>query len=147
MNPAIVKKTSVFTFSASHRLSNPCWDEEKNREVFGPCANKNWHGHNFILYITFSGPIDPLSGLLYHHKELDPVLQEQFVEELDYANLNEDIDYLKGINPTCEYLVLRLKNRIEDFLLGSKSFNHLRLSNLFLQETEKNAVELVTDYV
>ena len=58
------------TFNAAHKLWQPNWSEEKNNEVFGRCANKNWHGHNFVLYVTVSGTPDPESGFVMNLKDV-----------------------------------------------------------------------------
>ena len=85
-------------FNAAHKLYNPDWSEEQNAEVFGKCANKNWHGHNFDLYVTVRGDVDPDTGFVVNLKDLSALIQELVIEKLDHKNLNLDVDFMLGEN-------------------------------------------------
>src|SRR3546814_12343140 len=63
-------------FNAAHKLENPNWTDEKNREVFGKCANKNWHGHNYQLFITVKGEPDPETGYVTDLKKMSTTIRE-----------------------------------------------------------------------
>ncbi len=78
-------------FNAAHKLFNPGWDEEKNNEVFGKCANKNWHGHNYELYVTVKGHINPDTGFVVNLKDLSDLIRHDVIEVLDHKNLNVDV--------------------------------------------------------
>lgn len=93
------------TFNAAHRLYNNYWTEEQNADVFGKCANKNWHGHNYTLYVTVKGEPDPDTGFIINVKELSKIIKEYVVDKLDHTNLNLDVDFIpKNIHPTTENL-------------------------------------------
>lgn len=94
------------TFNAAHRLYNQYWSEETNIEVFGKCANKNWHGHNYVLYITVKGHPNPHTGFIMNVKELSAIIKKYVVDKLDHTNLNLDVDFIpKNLHPTTEILV------------------------------------------
>ena len=81
------------------------WSKEKNKEIYGACANENWHGHNFDLTVTIKGNIDPDSGFVMNFKDLNRIIREEILEKVDHMNLDLDVDFLKGKLSTCETLV------------------------------------------
>src|SRR3546814_20210067 len=83
-------------FNAAHKLENPNWTDEKNREVFGKCANKNWHGHNYQLFITVKGEPDPETGYVTDLKKMSTTLREHIIEKVDHKNMNLDVDFMQG---------------------------------------------------
>ena len=83
-------------FNAAHKLYNPAWTREKNVEVFGPCANENWHGHNFELIVTVGGTPDPFTGFVVDLKKLSTLIRREVIEKLDHRNLNVDVDFMAG---------------------------------------------------
>jgi len=83
-------------FNAAHQLYNPGWSKEKNIEVFGPCANENWHGHNFDLIVTVKGNPDPETGFVVDLKKLSTTIRRDVIDKLDHKNLNVDVDFMKG---------------------------------------------------
>jgi len=87
--------TRLEHFNAAHKLYNPHWSKEKNEEIFGKCANENWHGHNYELYVTVKGEADPDTGFLYDIKKLSEIIKIQVIEGLDHKNLNMDVPFLK----------------------------------------------------
>ncbi len=91
-------------FNAAHKLAVPGWSEEKNLEVFEECANPNWHGHNFVLYVTIKGQPDPTTGLLMNVKDLSHLIKQHIIQKVDHKNLNLEVDFLEGLNPTTENL-------------------------------------------
>ncbi|MBL7909476.1 MAG: 6-carboxytetrahydropterin synthase [Bacteroidia bacterium] len=99
-------------FNAAHKLYNPSWSEEKNVEVFGKCANANWHGHNYELIVTIKGNIDPDTGFLMDAKVLSKILQEQVCEKLDHRNLNLDVDFMSGVLASTENLAIGIWKQI-----------------------------------
>jgi len=92
----MVYLTRIEHFNAAHKLYNPQWSKEKNDEVFGRCANENWHGHNFELYVTIKGLPDLETGFIYDAKKLGALIQDKVIEKLDHRNLNLDVDFMKG---------------------------------------------------
>jgi len=89
-------------FNAAHRLHIPEWSDEKNTEVFGGCANPNYHGHNYDLEVKVVGDIDPLTGMVIDLKILKKLIKEQIEDRFDHKNLNIEVEEFKNINPTAE---------------------------------------------
>jgi 6-pyruvoyltetrahydropterin/6-carboxytetrahydropterin synthase len=125
------------TFNAAHKLWQPNWSEEKNNEVFGRCANKNWHGHNFILYVTVSGIPDPESGFVMNLKDLSAIIKKEVTEKLDHKNLNLDVPFLDGIMTSTENVIIAIWQILEPIIAGYGA----ALAKLKLVETENNFVE------
>jgi 6-pyruvoyltetrahydropterin/6-carboxytetrahydropterin synthase len=122
-------------FNAAHRLYVNNWTDEQNYEVFGKCANKNGHGHNFTLYVTVKGSPDPITGFIIDLKVLSALIQEKIIDKLDHNNLNMDVDFLKGIMPSIENIVQAIWQQLEPHIKGCK------LHCIKLIETENNFVE------
>ena len=83
-------------FNAAHKLFNPDWTYEKNEEVFGKCANENWHGHNYELLVTVKGTPSPETGFVFDVKKLSTIIKEHIIEKIDHRNLNLDVAFLEG---------------------------------------------------
>lgn len=92
-------------FNAAHKLYNPAWTKEKNEEIFGPCANENWHGHNFDLIITVKGIPNADTGFVIDLKKLSTLIRSKIIERVDHKNLNMDVDFLAGKMASCETIV------------------------------------------
>jgi len=122
-------------FSASHRLYNPEWSDERNDAVFDKCNNRNGHGHNYILEVTVRGEPDPETGYLVDLKRLKEVIQREVLDKVDHKNLNTDVDFLRGVIPTAENIAIGIWN----LLAGAIPRGTLHLVRL--QETERNIVE------
>jgi 6-pyruvoyltetrahydropterin/6-carboxytetrahydropterin synthase len=99
-------------FNAAHKLYNPNWTEEKNVEVFGKCANSNWHGHNYELIITIKGQVNQDTGFLMDVKVLSGILQQYVCEKLDHKNLNMDVDFMDGKLASTENLAIAIWQQI-----------------------------------
>jgi len=123
-------------FSAAHRLGRDDWDETRNRETFGLCANPNWHGHNYEMDVTVEGEIDPATGYVLDLKKLRELVEARVVDELDHGNLNLDVPWLEGVNPTTENLVVAVWGRLADTMPAG-----VRLVRIMLWETPRNYVE------
>ncbi len=124
-------------FSAAHRLYNPDWGDEKNNKIYGGCANPNWHGHNYELWVTVKGEVDPDYGYLVDLKVLGNIIREKVTSRLDHKNINLDVDFMKGKMVSTENLAIAIWEQIEPFL-NEISVN---LHCVKLQETENNYVE------
>jgi 6-pyruvoyltetrahydropterin/6-carboxytetrahydropterin synthase len=125
------------TFNAAHKLWKPEWSEEKNDEVFGKCANKNWHGHNFELFVTVKGIPNPDTGFVMNLKTLSAIVREKIVEALDHKNLNLDVPFLQGIMASTENVAIAIWGLIEEDV----RLNGGELAKIKLIETENNFVE------
>jgi 6-pyruvoyltetrahydropterin/6-carboxytetrahydropterin synthase len=131
-----VRVTRRLHFSAAHRLGRDEWSDERNHEVFGLCANPNWHGHNYELDVTVEGAVDPATGFVMDLKALRESVETRVIDDLDHRNLNLDVGWLNGVNPTTENLVVGIWRRIVDTLPSG-----VRLVRLVLWETPRNYVE------
>jgi 6-pyruvoyltetrahydropterin/6-carboxytetrahydropterin synthase len=125
------------TFNAAHKLWQPNWTEEKNNEVFGRCANKNWHGHNFVLFVTVCGYPDPETGFVMNLKDLSSIIKREVTEKLDHKNLNLDVPFLEGIMASTENIAIAIWEILEPKIATFGA----ELSKIKLVETENNFVE------
>lgn len=123
-------------FSAAHRLARPDWSDEKNRRVFGDCANPNWHGHNYELEVAVVGPVSDETGYVMDLKELKELANRHVVSELDHRNLNLDVPWLQGIVPSTENLVVAIWERLAPLVPPPAA-----LHRLILRETPRHWVE------
>lgn len=126
-------------FNAAHKLYNPAWTKEKNIEVFGPCANENWHGHNFDLIVTIKGEPDPDTGFVVDLKKLSTLIRDHITEKLDHKNLNVDVDFMQGKLASCENLVVEMWKILNPLIPTISKFG--KLYSLRLSETPRNYVE------
>ena len=124
-------------FNAAHKLARPEWSKEKNEEIFGKCANVNWHGHNFNLYVTVKGIPSEVTGFVMDLKLLSSIIREHVTEKLDHKNLNLDVDFMIGIMPSTENLAMKIWEQLAQVI-----HNHgCELHSIKLFETENNYVE------
>lgn len=130
-------------FNAAHKLSNPAWSKEKNSEVFGPCANENWHGHNFDLIITVKGDADPDTGFVIDLKKLSSLIRAEVIEKLDHKNLNLDVDFMRGKMASTENLAMEIWKILAPAIPAVSSRAKLHSVRLF--ETPRNYVEYFGD--
>ncbi len=126
-------------FNAAHKLYNPNWSKEKNLEVFGPCANENWHGHNFELIVTVRGTPDPETGFVIDLKKLSTLIREDVIEKLDHKNLNLDVDFMKDKLASCETLTIEIWKILAPGIKKISRFGTLHCIRLY--ETPRNYVE------
>ena len=126
-------------FNAAHKLYNPEWSAEKNHEVFGPCANENWHGHNYELIVTVAGQPDPETGFVVDLKRLSTLIRTLVIEELDHKNLNLDVHFMAGKMASTENLAIEIWNILEPAIGNISRFG--KLYSIRLYETTKNYVE------
>jgi 6-pyruvoyltetrahydropterin/6-carboxytetrahydropterin synthase len=132
----MVYLTRLEHFNAAHKLYNPNWSKEQNDAVFGVCANENWHGHNFDLYITIRGTVDPDTGFLMDVKKLSKLVQEKVIKKVDHKNLNLDVDFLRGKMCSTENLAIGIWNELAPHLP-----EHVKLHCVKLYETQRIYVE------
>ncbi|CAN5892613.1 6-carboxytetrahydropterin synthase [soil metagenome] len=133
---ARVKVTRRLHFCAAHRLGREDWSPTENARVYGACANENWHGHNYELDVTVAGIIDPATGYVLDLKDLRELVERSIIDDVDHRNLNLDVDWLSGLNPTTENLVVAMWRR-----LAAALPEHVELERLVLWETPRNYVE------
>ncbi len=126
-------------FNAAHKLYNPNWSREKNEEVFGLCANENWHGHNFEMIVTVKGYPHPDTGYVIDLKKLSDLIKVEITDKVDHKNLNLDVPFMKGIIPSCENIVAQFWKILAP-KIGEITPNAM-LDNIKLFETPRNFVE------
>jgi 6-pyruvoyltetrahydropterin/6-carboxytetrahydropterin synthase len=119
--------TRIEHFNAAHKLYNPVWTREQNEAVFGKCANENWHGHNFELYVTIKGNPDPDTGFVYDVKKLSKIINGHVIEKLDHKNLNEDVDFMADKMCSIENLVIAIWEQLAPRLPAEISLHCLKL--------------------
>ncbi len=124
-------------FSAAHRLFRQEWDDTKNLEVFGLCSNPNWHGHNYQLFVTIRGEVDPQTGFVVNIKTLSKLIKEHVIEKIDHKNMNTEVPFMKGKLASTENLAIAIWDELENPInsLGVK------LYRVKITETENNFVE------
>lgn len=122
-------------FAASHILKNDSFSEEENKRVFGKCNNPNGHGHNYELQVVVAGEVDPLTGYVIDLKILKDIIKNNVISKVDHKNLNIDVDFLNGINPTTENIAKGIWDQLVDKIPSGKLFS------VKLSETENNFVE------
>ena len=122
-------------FNAAHRLYNPLLTEQDNELLFGKCANKNFHGHNFDLYVTVKGTPDKQTGFVMNAQHLSKLIRQEVVDRLDHKNLNIEVPELKGILCSTEHIAVQIWKWLTPHL------THCQLHCVKLQETENIYVE------
>lgn len=138
----MTKKNLLFvtrreTFNAAHKLARKDWSDEKNREVFGKCANPNWHGHNYTLFVTVKGPVTAETGFVVNLKDLSALIRKHVTDKLDHANLNLDVDFMKDVLPSTEVLAVKIWEQLESHITGLGCELHC----IKVFETDNNYVE------
>ena len=123
-------------FNAAHRLYKEEWTQEKNEEVFGNCSNINWHGHNFDLYVTVKGKVNPETGFLIDLKLMKELITENIIEKLDHKNINLDVDFMRGKMASTENIAIEIFKILKPIFLEHK----VELHAIRLHETENNYV-------
>ena len=123
-------------FNAAHKLANPNWSKEKNEQVFGPCANENWHGHNFNLHVTVKGNPSEETGFVFDAKKLSIIIKEHVTDLIDHKNLNVEVEFLKDKIFSIENLVMGIWKQLEPHMPQTVILHRLKL-----YETDKIYVE------
>jgi len=123
-NKAMVYITRVEYFNAAHKLWNQNWSPEKNKEVFGKCANENFHGHNYELHVTVKGTPHEDTGFVINAKELGNIIKDHIVEKVDHCNLNMDVPFMKGVFTSAENFAIAIWNELKDLISEKGSTLH-----------------------
>ncbi|MFQ5894961.1 MAG: 6-carboxytetrahydropterin synthase [Nitrospinota bacterium] len=122
-------------FCASHRLFSPDLSPEENDLLFGKCNNPHGHGHNYLVEVTVRGEVEGRTGMAFNLTTLKELMRREVVEQLDHKNLNMDVDFLRGLNPTAENLCTAVWRRLEPHLGAG------RLHRVRIYENERNWVD------
>ena len=132
----MVYLTRLEHFNAAHKLFNPEWSKERNDEVFGVCANENWHGHNYELFVTVKGTPHPETGFLFDVKKLSILIKTAIIDELDHKNLNIDVPFMQGQMCSTENLAIAIWNQLAPHIPAE-----IQLHCIKLYETPRIYVE------
>ena len=130
-----VTVTRLLRFNAAHRVHNPALSDEENRALYGKCNNPNWHGHNYDLEVSVRGPVDERTGYVIDLGRLKRIAEELVVDQVDHRNMNVDVPFMYGNNPTTENIVVAIWRLLEPAVRPGT------LVRLRLWETENNYVE------
>ena len=133
------KKVAVYRkehFNAAHKLYNPNWSQQQNEQVFGKCANQNWHGHNYELYVTVKGQPNRDTGFVCDVKELSRIINQYVIEHIDHKNLNVDVPFMKDLLCSTENLAIAIWKQLQPQLPAG-----VQLHGIKLYETPRIFVE------
>lgn len=130
-----VTVTRRLQFNAAHRVHNPALSDEENSRLFGKCNNPNWHGHNYTLDVSVHGPVDRRTGYVVDLAVLKRVVEERVVDKIDHRNFNLDVDFMRGVIPTSENIIVAIWRELAPAIQPG------RLARLVLWETPNNYVE------
>jgi len=124
-------------FSAAHRMFRQDWPDDKNLKVFGKCSNPNWHGHNYVLFVTVKGEMSEETGFVMNITQLKEIIQERIIKKIDHKNLNLEVDFMKGKIATTENIAIAIWDELEPYI--EKDGAHLHC--IKVEETENNFIE------
>ena len=133
-------------FNAAHKLFNPKWSVEENEQVFGKCANENWHGHNYDLYVTIKGEPSPDTGFLFDVKKLSILIKQHVIDKLDHKNLNMDVDFLKDKMCSTENLAMGIWEQIAPNLPSNVKLHCVKLyetPRIYVEYYGENPLETI----
>ncbi|MEI6823131.1 MAG: 6-carboxytetrahydropterin synthase [Bacteroidota bacterium] len=124
-------------FNAAHRLFRADYSDEKNMEIFGKCSNPNWHGHNYELFVTVKGEINPETGFLVNLKDLSKIIQIKIIDKFDHKNINLEVEFMKGKLASTENIAKAIFEQLEEDIIKLGAQLHC----VKIYETENNFVE------
>jgi len=132
--PLKLSLTRRYRFAASHRLYSARFSDQENQKLYGKCGNPYGHGHNYVVEVTVTGPVDPTTGMVANLSELDRFVRREVVEPFDQTYLNEEVGEFQDNVPTTENVCREIYRRL-------RSFPAARLEKVRIEETSKNSVE------
>ncbi len=127
-----------YRFAASHRLHSGRLSEQENARLYGKCNNPHGHGHNYVVEISVSGPIDPATGMIANLTDLDAYVDREILQPFDFCSLNQEVPAFRDAVPTTENLCIEIYRRL-------KSFPHAHLERVRVDETNNNTFEYAGD--
>ena len=123
-----------YRFSVSHRLHSDLLDADENKRVYGKCNNPYGHGHNYVVDVAVSGPVDPSTGMIANLADLDAFVESEIIEPFDHKYLNEELAEFRENVPTTENICIEIFNRL-------RRFPRARLERVRVEETGLNSFE------
>lgn len=124
-------------FSAAHRIFRADFSDEQNLDTFGKCSNPNWHGHNYTLYVTVKGEVDPETGFVVNLKDLSQLIETQVIGKMDHMNINLEVDFMQGKLASTENIAVGIWEELEAPVSRLGGILHC----IKVCETENNFVE------
>ena len=124
-------------FCSAHRMFRSEWSDEKNLRVFGKCSNPNWHGHNYVLWVTVKGEASSENGFVMNINILKQVILEKVIAKVDHKNINLDVDFMMGKIATTENLAIAVWNELKPSIEEQGALLHC----VKIEETENNFIE------
>jgi 6-pyruvoyltetrahydropterin/6-carboxytetrahydropterin synthase len=123
-----------YRFAAAHRLHSEELSKQENWRVYGKCNNPYGHGHNYVVEIVMSGPVNALTGMIVNLADLDGFVEREVIEPFDHKSLNEDVAAFRTKVPTTENICVEIFERMKRFPLA-------KLERVRVEETSNNAFE------
>jgi 6-pyruvoyltetrahydropterin/6-carboxytetrahydropterin synthase len=124
-------------FSAAHRMYRTDWSDEKNQKIFGKCSNPNWHGHNYVLWVTVKGEPSQEHGFVMNINILKQIILDKVIQKIDHKNINLEVDFMKGKIATTENLAVAIWDELEPSINKEGAVLH----SVKIEETENNTIE------
>lgn len=120
----MVYVTRIEHFNAAHKLWNKNWSAEKNKEIYGKCANQNFHGHNYELHVTVKGTVNTDTGFVMNAKELGDIIKDRIIEKVDHCNLNIDVKFMEGLFTSAENFAIAIWKELNDTIIAAGATLH-----------------------
>jgi 6-pyruvoyltetrahydropterin/6-carboxytetrahydropterin synthase len=124
-------------FSAAHRMYRADLSDEENLKIFGKCSNPNWHGHNYILWVTVKGEPLTENGFLMNINTLKQIIKDKVIDRIDHKNINLEVDFMRGKIATTENLAIAIWNELNPDVEKEGAILHC----VKIEETENNSIE------
>ena len=124
-------------FSAAHRMYRKDWSDEENLRVFGKCSNPNWHGHNYVLFVTVKGNISEEHGFVININIIKQIIKEKVIDKVDHKNLNLDVSFMQGKITTTENIAIAIWDELKPAIEKEGAILHC----VKIDETENNSIE------
>ena len=140
----MTRVTRRYKFAASHRLHSGRFSEEQNQALYGKCNNPYGHGHDYVLDVSVTGPVDATSGQVVNLQVLDRLVSEQILHDFDHRYLNADVQDFANVIPTSENIIQVMQDRLQAHWRTTFTDDWPRLEKIRLRETKRNAFELVS---
>ncbi len=124
-------------FSAAHRMYRKDWSDDENLRVFGKCSNPNWHGHNYVLFVTVKGNLSEEHGFVININILKQIIKEKIIDKIDHKNLNLDVSFMQGKIATTENIAIAIWDELKPAIELEGAILHC----VKIDETENNSIE------
>lgn len=124
-------------FSAAHRIFRQDWSDEVNQKVFGKCSNPNWHGHNYVLWVTVKGEPSTEHGFVMNLNILKQIILDKIINKIDHKNINLEVEFMKGKIATTENLAVAIWDELKPSFEKESTVLHC----VKIEETENNSIE------